>query len=73
MRTGGERSDSVLVTRVSTTRMAPAPAGGRSSTEGSARTTFAVGKITRRRSEMRTVVRSTAVRFRVAAGAETVH
>ena len=47
---GGGMGDGVA-TRVST-RMAPAPARGGA---GSARTTFAVGKLTRQRSEIRVV------------------
>ena len=51
----------VVVTRVST-RMAPAPAGGKISR--SIRTTFAVGRLTRRQTEIRLVERTRA---------ETVH
>ncbi len=75
MRTGGEGSDSVVVTQIST-RMAPAPAGGRSSTEGSARTTFVVGKITRRRgsrSQLRSIEPTVGLRPARSGGAETVH
>jgi hypothetical protein len=66
----------VVVIQVST-RMAPAPAGGRSSTEGASRTTFAVGKISRRRSEIRSVAPKAGLKTglwsRRGGGAETVH
>jgi len=61
----------VVVIQVSA-RMAPAPAGG-SSTEGASRMTFAVGKITRRRREIRSVQPRTGLRSGAAAGVETVH
>ena len=61
----------VVVIQVST-RMTPAPAGG-SSTEGTSRTTFAVGKITRRRSEIRSVEPKTGFWSQRTGGAETVH
>jgi hypothetical protein len=71
MRTGG----GVVVTRVSTARMAPATAGD-GSTEGASRTTFVVGKITRRqswRSEIRSVEPKAGLRRERTGGAETVH
>jgi hypothetical protein len=61
-----------VVTRVGT-RMAPAPAGG---PERSARTTFAVGKLTWRRSEIRLVEPRRLGQhapWRPGSAAETVH
>ena len=75
MRTGGEKSGSVFVTHVSTARMAPAPAGD-GSTEGASRTTFVVGKITRRqswRSEIRRVAPNAGLGGPRTESVETVH
>jgi hypothetical protein len=62
----------VVVTQVST-RMAPAPAGGHGGTDGSSRTTFAVGKITRRRREVRSIQPTRSVPWTPSDASETVH